>query len=113
MKTLGTGKLYIKDLFDKDRFFRIPEYQRAYVWEAQQINELLNDVNDAMESDPEKEYFLGCMIWNVVNKRTGGYAYDSLDILDGQQRLITQGKRKKNIGELCYVARPAARTVSM
>lgn len=89
MKTLGTGKLHVKDLFDKARFFRIPEYQRPYVWEAQQINELLNDISSAMESDPDKEYFLGCMIWNIVNQRAGGYSFDCLDILDGQQRLIT------------------------
>jgi hypothetical protein len=89
MKTLETGKLHIKDLFDKARFFRIPEYQRPYVWEAQQINELLNDISSAMETDPDKEYFLGCMIWNIVNQRSGGYSFDCLDILDGQQRLIT------------------------
>jgi hypothetical protein len=89
MKTLGTGKLYVKALFDKARFYRIPEYQRPYVWEAQQIHELLNDISTAMEADPDKEYFLGCMIWNVVNQWSGGYSFECLDILDGQQRLIT------------------------
>ena len=89
MKSLGTGKLYIKDLFEKARFYRIPEYQRPYVWESQQINELLNDIATAMEADPDKEYFLGCMIWNVVNQRSGEYSFECLDILDGQQRLIT------------------------
>ena len=42
-----------------------------------------------MEADPDKEYFLGCMIWNVVNQRSGEYSFECLDILDGQQRLIT------------------------
>lgn len=89
MKTLGTGKLHIKDLFGKARFYRIPEYQRPYVWEAQQIHELLNDISSAMEADPDKEYFLGCMIWNVINQRAGEYSFECSDILDGQQRLIT------------------------
>ena len=45
MNTLGTGKLYVKDLFSKSRFYRIPEYQREYSWRTDQINDFLNDVS--------------------------------------------------------------------
>lgn len=89
MNTLGTGKLYVKDLFSKSRFYRIPEYQRAYVWGTDQINDFLNDITSAMDADPGKEYFIGCMIWNKVAEESNGYRFENLDILDGQQRFIT------------------------
>ena len=36
MKSLETGKLYVKDVFSEARFYRVPEYQRPYVWGLQQ-----------------------------------------------------------------------------
>jgi len=89
LKTLETGKLYIKDIFEKSRFYRIPEYQRPYVWETRQITDLLNDVSAAMDADLDKEYFIGCMIWNIVDDRLQGYRFQCQDILDGQQRFIS------------------------
>lgn len=89
MKNLETGKLYVKEIFDKSRFYQVPDYQHPYVWGTQQIVELLNDLSDAMEADSEKEYFLGCMIWNNVESRQDGYRFDCQDILDGQQRFLT------------------------
>ncbi len=88
--TLVTGKKYIKDIFSPEQFFNIPEYQRPYVWGEEQIIALLEDVSKAMENDNNKEYFLGCMIWNTRQDKTNNnveYVYQ--DILDGQQRFIT------------------------
>ena len=89
MNALHTGKLYVRDIFGKSRFYRVPEYQRAYVWSTDQINDFLNDIESAMEADASKEYFIGCMIWNTVAEESNGYRFDNLDILDGQQRFIT------------------------
>jgi uncharacterized protein with ParB-like and HNH nuclease domain len=88
--TLITGKKYIKDIFSPEQFFNIPEYQRPYVWGEEQITALLEDVSKAMETDSNKEYFLGCMIWNTRNDKTAkNIEYTYQDILDGQQRFIT------------------------
>ena len=88
--TLITGKKYIKDIFSPEQFFNIPEYQRPYVWGEEQITALLEDVSKAMETDSNKEYFLGCMIWNTRNEKTAkNVEYTYQDILDGQQRFIT------------------------
>lgn len=88
--TLITGKKYIKDIFSPEQFFNIPEYQRPYVWGEEQITALLEDVSKAMETDSNKEYFLGCMIWNTRNEKTAkNIEYTYQDILDGQQRFIT------------------------
>ena len=85
---LDTGKKYVKDIFASDCFYNIPEYQRPYVWEEDQVLTLLEDFSNAKEYDDKKEYFLGCMIWN--SKRTlGQIEYICQDILDGQQRFIT------------------------
>ncbi len=86
---LDTGKKYIKDIFAKDCFYSIPEYQRPYVWSRDQIIALLDDVHAAFERDDKKEYFIGCMIWNTRRETTSGIDYKCQDILDGQQRFIT------------------------
>ena len=87
---LDTGKKYIKDLFASDSFYNVPEYQRPYVWGEDQISALLEDVSTAFANDKNKEYFLGCMIWNTKKVRDkNGIDYECHDILDGQQRFIT------------------------
>jgi uncharacterized protein with ParB-like and HNH nuclease domain len=88
--TLQTGRKYVMDIFSEKSFYNIPEYQRPYVWKEEQIEVFLKDISTAMESDMEKEYFLGCMIWNtkrVVDENNN--SYECQDILDGQQRFIT------------------------
>ncbi|MBD2055314.1 DUF262 domain-containing protein [Oculatella sp. FACHB-28] len=87
--TLDTGKKYIKDIFSADSFYNVPEYQRPYVWGKNQVVALLDDIRKAMERDKEKEYFLGCMVWNTKQSKEGDFVYTSQDILDGQQRFIT------------------------
>ena len=88
---LDTGKRYIREIFSPDKFYNIPEYQRPYVWGEEQVNTLLEDLENAMENSSEKEYFLGCMIWNTRTKKSdiSQMSYESQDILDGQQRFIT------------------------
>lgn len=87
--TLLTGKKYIKDIFSSEQFYNIPEYQRPYVWGVDQIENFLDDITNAMESNKEKEYFLGCMIWNTRGNTLNGITYQFQDILDGQQRFLT------------------------
>lgn len=87
---LVTGKKYIKDIFNPEQFYNVPEYQRPYVWGQDQIFALLEDVSKAMDNDNSKEYFIGCMIWNTRSVRDhNNLHYNYQDILDGQQRFIT------------------------
>jgi len=80
---IESDKLLVKDVFSK--WFRIPEYQRPYVWEKDQVVELLDDVMQAKDSSPESQYFLGSM----VLRRNSATKYEEFDLLDGQQRLTT------------------------
>lgn len=85
---IDSDKIFIKDVFGW--WFRVPEYQRPYVWGTDQVNDLLDDVAQAMALKRDSEYFLGAI---VLQKRTvsdgDGKAFEENDLLDGQQRLTT------------------------
>ncbi|WP_314244722.1 DUF262 domain-containing HNH endonuclease family protein [Empedobacter tilapiae] len=84
---IDSDKLHVKDVFTK--WFRIPEYQRPYVWDKEQVVELLEDVMEARNSNPDTEYFLGSMVLKKNEKEEGNTKYLEYDLLDGQQRLTT------------------------
>ena len=62
----------------KEGKLRIPSYQRPYKWNRKHIRNLFYDLRDAMG---KKEYQIG----SVILHKNDGY----LDIVDGQQRLIS------------------------
>ena len=61
--------------------FNIPIYQRLYVWQAEQIQPLLEDLVNHFKVTPNEDYFLG----TVVVVKNG----DVYDLIDGQQRFTT------------------------
>ena len=67
----GMGKLI------KENKFFVPQYQRPFAWQVQQINELFEDIKNNIN---EEEYFLGTV---VLAKKDA----DKLEIIDGQQRI--------------------------
>lgn len=64
----------------------IPDYQRPYAWGEKQVETLLNDLKDVIESEKET-YLLGSLILHKEEQNGGGQKY--LNIVDGQQRLVT------------------------
>ncbi|WMJ74108.1 DUF262 domain-containing HNH endonuclease family protein [Cytophagaceae bacterium ABcell3] len=86
-QTIESDKLFVKDVFN--RWYRIPEYQRPYVWGADQVSELLEDISQACSTNPESQYFLGSMVLKRSNITEGNTRYEEYDLLDGQQRLTT------------------------
>lgn len=90
--TLGITK--IGDLLLKDRItvtengdpsedikLKIPEYQRPYKWTVKNANQLLDDIEEAMNANREV-YRVGTLILHYDEE--GNY-----NIVDGQQRTIT------------------------
>jgi uncharacterized protein with ParB-like and HNH nuclease domain len=71
---LSVGKFFT-DLY------KIPDYQRPYMWIDEQINDLFDDLEDAI-NNAKPEYFLG----SVITVSAGN---NSFDIIDGQQRITT------------------------
>lgn len=84
---IESDKLFVKDVFQK--WYRIPEYQRPYVWGSDQVIELLDDVYRARQSNSDSQYFLGSMVLKKSDKKDGTTKYEEYDLLDGQQRLTT------------------------
>lgn len=77
--------LSVSDLF-KD-FYSVPDFQREYVWQREQVEKLLQDLYDEFYDEdhhilPGPEYFLGSM---VACKADNG----TFQLIDGQQRMTT------------------------
>lgn len=84
MSRLNPELLAIGDLFDdRDTRYTVPIYQRNYAWQAEQIEQLLSDIQDAIR-DKKESYFLGNL---MVTKRQGEPT--NYEVIDGQQRLTT------------------------
>lgn len=77
----------VKDLFNENSYV-IPIYQRNYAWEADQIEQLIEDIDSAVVLESENpqgkplDYFLGSLVVNILEPGT-------YEVIDGQQRLTT------------------------
>ena len=86
---IKSEKILVKEIFS-NLWFRIPEYQRPYIWGRDEIDDLLDDLNFAHSEKPEQEYFLGSFVYqSKKGGSTPGQAFDENDLLDGQQRMTT------------------------
>lgn len=81
MKKIDPRTKVIKDVFSS--CYNIPSYQRHYVWNTDNVMDMLNDFKEYSNDYKEDEYFFGSYIVHV-NKDN-----NTLDLLDGQQRITT------------------------
>lgn len=90
-KQIDTGKIFIKNVFGNfnnyEMWYRVPAYQRPYVWGEEQIITLLEDISNSLKYTPDSEYFLGSIV--LLNKPSSDNSYRENELLDGQQRLST------------------------
>jgi uncharacterized protein with ParB-like and HNH nuclease domain len=63
------------------KILNIPEYQRSYAWEKQNVRDLIEDINESLETN--SSHYIGTV---VLAKTT---TQDNYNIVDGQQRLTT------------------------
>ncbi|WP_407276345.1 DUF262 domain-containing protein [Halothiobacillus sp. DCM-1] len=105
--------LNIRKLFNGEVGYTVPIYQRNYAWQAEQIEQMLDDIKDAFENHAEdhaKGYFLGNLIVSKFSKLS------NYEVIDGQQRLTTLYLllgllgQKSQLGGLQYQSRPRATT---
>ena len=70
-----------KNIINNNRL-RIPEYQRPYCWSEKNVLQLLEDISTSKDAG-KRSYRIGSIIMydNILD--------DSLDIVDGQQRITT------------------------
>lgn len=73
-------KMNIENCFKNH--YVVPDYQREYVWDETQVEQLLSDINEAYVSNNKKPYFLGMTVVYQGND-------SDLELIDGQQRITT------------------------
>ncbi len=59
----------------------IPEYQRPYVWDVEQLDKLIADIQEHQQKSKDSPYYLESIILHAQD--------DVLNIIDGQQRLTS------------------------
>ena len=76
-----------KGLFDYDRCFKIPNFQRAYDWGKEQRQDLLYDLHrldQLIMKDKDATHYCGTVVCTPPVKNERSFA-----VVDGQQRLTT------------------------
>lgn len=106
--------LTIAELFNSEACYTVPIYQRNYAWQVEQIEQMLRDIQDAL-NDQKKSYFLGNLIVTRHQRSDGSTAAPyNYEVIDGQQRLTTLYLLLRLLGHtndqclLQYESRPRA-----
>lgn len=83
MKLEAEIKNIKKILVDDEKFYQIPDYQRPYSWDKDNLSDLIDDLTNAFSENPTESYFCGSLVLvdNTIDNR--------FDIIDGQQRTTT------------------------
>ena len=81
--TITVGTILFKDIFTfkNDYFIKIPDYQRPYIWNADKVETLIDDLQYYLENNNSQEYYMGSILFYRQN--------NNFEIIDGQQRLTT------------------------
>lgn len=80
---MDNGLKTIMELFNGNKVFRVPMYQRSYAWDNKQLNDFLEDMKNQKKS---RDYFLGTVL---LEKAENDEDFRVIDIVDGQQRITT------------------------
>ena len=74
----------VKQLFEDEKQYIVPIYQRDYAWTHKEAKQLIDDIRDYIDNKDNKErsYYIGSLV--VYSKGDNLY-----EVVDGQQRLTT------------------------
>ncbi len=70
-------------LSNQDMYYDVPDYQRPYSWDKENISLLIDDLITAFKTSNKEDYFCGSLVL-VENTESKRY-----EIIDGQQRMTT------------------------
>ena len=85
---MKAGEILINGIFNGSRLLEVPFYQRSYVWDEEQWDRFLADMEFVTKT--KKPYFLGSIIFkNGQTPNTWDNFSDCKIVIDGQQRLTT------------------------
>lgn len=89
-------QICIDDLFGNKYLFEVPNYQRSFVWEKDNFEQLFNDIKDEIKKSKKNHghnsrdyepYFLGSIVLHTKESKDDGSG--RYDIIDGRQRLAS------------------------
>lgn len=77
----GTSNKTYRQLMGNGLRFEIPKFQHDYTWEAEQWDDLWQDIKSILSNEQE-EHYMGYLVLQTTNNK-------NFQIIDGQQRLTT------------------------
>ena len=84
MTKIENYKYSIAEAF-RDCFYVVPDYQREYVWTEKEVEQLLEDIDEQIDSGKAREYFVGTVLVSAADPEQK----TRFEVIDGQQRLTT------------------------
>ncbi len=85
MTKIENYKYSIAEAF-RDCFYVIPDYQRECVWTEKEAEQLLEDLNEQIDSGKARQYFVGTVLVSSADPEPK----TRFEVIDGQQRLTTR-----------------------
>jgi hypothetical protein len=82
MARIENHKYSIEEAF-RECFYIVPDYQREYVWTDKEVNQLLEDIGEQIDTGTQREYFIGTVLVSPTEQK------NHFEVIDGQQRLTT------------------------
>lgn len=82
----------ISDIFEGQKIYYVPRYQRNYVWTKTNWSELLADIKFTITKDDSKinwSHFIGAIVLKEEEVEDNILKITPFEIIDGQQRLTT------------------------
>ena len=78
----------ISNIFEGQKIYTVPRYQRNYIWDKNNWSELLEDIEFTLgqENKMQWSHFLGAI---VLSFRGSNFGIEEYEIIDGQQRITT------------------------
>ena len=90
--SIETTFINLQDILSNNRLFVIPDYQRGYAWEKDQVDALWNDIAILVKNKSNSSHYMGVLALTKTNKNIIeelGHEGPCFDIIDGQQRITT------------------------
>lgn len=78
----------ISNIFEGQKIYTVPRYQRNYIWDENNWSELLEDIEFTLgqENKMQWSHFLGAI---VLSFKDSNFGIEKYEIIDGQQRITT------------------------
>ena len=83
-KLIDSNEYRLRSMLEYESHYTVPEFQREYSWEEDEISEFMSDVLYNLDNGTNAQYFFGTMFMHSDKNDA-----DNWIIVDGQQRMAT------------------------